>query len=1058
MPKIPFYIPYGYNEEQDYDSKRGLIEKKLEQSEKNDEEEFSSISAISGSMSSELIANAVYDSDLKSLVFYNSKNEAIASIPVSDIVVSGLIQEAYYDKETKKIVIVFENGDTIEIDVSDVIDIDEAGDGLVSEDGTIKVLIDPESDDYLTVSSGGVKVAGVDAAISAAVADEHARAEGVESGLADDIAAEETRATGAEATLNQLISAEKTRAMSKEDELANTIANETSRAEGEEGTIKLQIVAEYERAVARENALEDMIEAEEGRATSAETVLNEKIDAETARAEAAEAAISGAVEDEQARAEAAEQALSGLIADEQSRAEAAEQALDGKIDAETARAEAAEQVLSGMVADEQTRAEAAESGLQDAIDAEEARAISAETALDERIDGILDGLDYQDTAVVGQYVSEVDETSGVVSVSRVNVSDAPLNGYVSVMNQEEYAGATIDEVNKITSADTINNAFNKVEKIIIADEIVTASGFSKLNQDIADEIERASGSEATISAAVVAETTRATGAESALSTSIANEVTRATSAETTIDTKVNTQVVANASYDSNTKLITFTNLNSGTVATINATDFVKDGMIDNVEIKDVVLSGETVTCLVITFNTDSGKEEIDIPISDIFDASNYYTKDETDQQIGEAISGLDFSDSAVSGKYVSEVSETDGIVSVSRLNVSEAPLNNFESVFDDPEYTSATANEEDKIEATDTINQAFNKIERIIIADELVFSASDNALNNKIIAETDRATSAETALGASITAVDGKFANVYTKSQTSGKTELSAEFAKCITSAQVNTLIATAIDSLDYADTAVTGQYVAKVDEANGVVSMTRANVAEAPLNGFTSLYDGAEFSAVTANEANKIASGDTINQAFNKIEATIADNEHVTSAALNDLNDKIAAETDRAEAVEIALSGVVSGLTGEYYTKSETSSKTEISVAFANYYTKSETSSSTEIAEALSHAGEVTSADVETMISTAINGLDFTDVEVSGQYISKVDEIDGLVSVARKNVVDANLIGYSALTVSDDDISDLDTIVSAIKKLVAALEKNEYVIASALNDLNTRVTALENT
>ena len=1054
MPKIPFYIPYGYNEEQDYDSKRGLIEKKLEQSEKNDEEEFSSISAISGSMSSELIANAVYDSDLKSLVFYNSKNEAIASIPVSDIVVSGLIQEAYYDKETKKIVIVFENGDTIEIDVSDVIDIDEAGDGLVSEDGTIKVLIDPESDDYLTVSSGGVKVAGVDAAISAAVADEQARAEGVESGLADDIAAEETRATGAETTLNQLISAEKTRAMSKEDELANTIANETSRAEGEEGTIKIQIVAEYERAVARENALEDMIEAEEGRATSAETVLNEKIDAETARAEAAEAAISGAVEDEQARAEAAEQALSGLIADEQSRAEAAEQALD----AETARAEAAEQVLSGMVADEQTRAEAAESGLQDAIDAEEARAISAETALDERIDGILDGLDYQDTAVVGQYVSEVDETSGVVSVSRVNVSDAPLNGYVSVMSQEEYAGATIDEVNKITSADTINNAFNKVEKIIIADEIVTASGFSKLNQDIADEIERASGSEATISAAVVAETTRATDAESALSTSIANEVARATSAETTIDTKVNTQVVANASYDSNAKLIIFTNLNSGTVATINATDFVKDGMIDNVEIKDVVISGESVTCLVITFNTDSGKEEIDIPISDIFDASNYYTKDETDQQIGEAISGLDFSDSAVSGKYVSEVSETDGIVSVSRLNVSEAPLNNFESVFDDPEYTYATANEEDKIEATDTINQAFNKIERIIIADELVFSASDNALNNKIIAETDRATSAETALGASITAVDGKFANVYTKSQTSGKTELSAEFAKCITSAQVNTLIATAIDGLDYADTAVTGQYVAKVDEANGVVSMTRANVAEAPLNGFTSLYNGAEFSAVTANEANKIASGDTINQAFNKIEATIADNEYVTSAALNDLNDKIAAETDRAEAVEIALSGVVSGLTGEYYTKSETSSKTEISVAFANYYTKSETSSSTEIAEALSHAGEVTSADVETMISTAINGLDFTDVEVSGQYISKVDEVDGLVSVARKNVVDANLIGYSALTVSDEDISDLDTIVSAIKKLVAALEKNEYVIASALNELNTRVTALENT
>ena len=49
-------------------------------------------------------------------------------------------------------------------------------------------------------------------------------------------------------------------------------------------------------------------------------------------------------------------------------------------------------------------------------------------------------------------------------------------------------------------------------------------------------------------------------------------------------------------------------------------------MVDSVEIKDI--GGKSY--LVITFNTESGKQPIEISISDIFDASNYYTKDEID--------------------------------------------------------------------------------------------------------------------------------------------------------------------------------------------------------------------------------------------------------------------------------------------------------------------------------------------------------------------------------------------------------------------------------------------
>ena len=86
-----------------------------------------------------------------------------------------------------------------------------------------------------------------------------------------------------------------------------------------------------------------------------------------------------------------------------------------------------------------------------------------------------------------------------------------------------------------------------------------------------------------------------------------------------------------AEYDSNTKRI---NLKHGNTVKkyIDATDFIKDGMVDDVEI--ATPTGGTnsgVTCLVVTFNTDAGKEDIEIPLSNIFNPNNYYTKNNADE-------------------------------------------------------------------------------------------------------------------------------------------------------------------------------------------------------------------------------------------------------------------------------------------------------------------------------------------------------------------------------------------------------------------------------------------
>lgn len=79
---------------------------------------------------------------------------------------------------------------------------------------------------------------------------------------------------------------------------------------------------------------------------------------------------------------------------------------------------------------------------------------------------------------------------------------------------------------------------------------------------------------------------------------------------------------ASLAYDSNTKQIELRNTSDAVISSIDATDFIKDGMLDS-----VTVSGGNLN---FVFNTDAGKETISIPLTDFFDASAYYTKAEID--------------------------------------------------------------------------------------------------------------------------------------------------------------------------------------------------------------------------------------------------------------------------------------------------------------------------------------------------------------------------------------------------------------------------------------------
>ena len=105
-------------------------------------------------------------------------------------------------------------------------------------------------------------------------------------------------------------------------------------------------------------------------------------------------------------------------------------------------------------------------------------------------------------------------------------------------------------------------------------------------------------------------------------------------------------------WDSNAKSL---KLYSGNhlLATVDGTSWVKDGMVESAAI--------VANNLEITFNTDSGKEKISVPLTDIFNPDNYYDKAAIDRK---------FENVTISDEYVTEISNVkSGPVNEVYLNV-----------------------------------------------------------------------------------------------------------------------------------------------------------------------------------------------------------------------------------------------------------------------------------------------------------------------------------------------------------------------------------------------------
>ena len=173
-----------------------------------------------------------------------------------------------------------------------------------------------------------------------------------------------------------------------------------------------------------------------------------------------------------------------------------------------------------------------------------------------------------------------------------------------------------------------------------------------------------------------------------------------------------TGLFADASYDSQTKHINFYDKDNTLVAYVDATDFIKDGMVSNVEI----LNGN----LVITFNTDAGKEPITIPLTDIFNPNNYYTKTDanalfaTQIVVNEEIAARIAGDSALQTALGGKADKTDTYTKTQVDTALAAKVSQTE--FDTKEEVISTAlndldeNKQDKLTAGQNITIQNNVI------------------------------------------------------------------------------------------------------------------------------------------------------------------------------------------------------------------------------------------------------------------------------------------------------------------------------------------------------------
>ena len=488
------------------------------------------------------------------------------------------------EKEYIRFTYILSDGSTniVDLDVSSFLSETEFKDGLKVEESKVYVLIDPNSEEYLTVSSNGVKISGINSAINNAVN------------------VETERSLSAETTIKKIIE-DNERVVSRS---LNDLNN--------------KIIDEEERATEVENAIKDTVNNLTQNINSQLLTVESKIDTETTRATSKESELNSKIQTEKERAISVENELNTKIQTEELARQNGDSLLDRKIDTETTRATSKESELTTLINNEATRATNKETSLQTEINNEISNRQAAITDVirqytnavseernsridtDERLERMITGYTSSTEVIISNLTDRITN-----EVTRATNAENSISGNVTTLSS-----STVSEINNIK--DIINNIDSKTLKGDKAISLEKTDNETKIKLTLnpSDKI--------------------LSQDDSGLVTTIS---------------------LATSSDTSNNEYIVLKGNNGETISSINVNKFVKDGMLENVQ-----LVGSN---LIFTFNTASGKEIITVPLSslvDIYtvsaDSTNYLVID--DYKIGMKV---DVENGVASYNKLAEVSE-----------------------------------------------------------------------------------------------------------------------------------------------------------------------------------------------------------------------------------------------------------------------------------------------------------------------------------------------------------------------------------------------------------------
>ena len=339
--------PYGYRDNGEYSSEANMLCNAITSLGKGD----------MGDLAAKVFFGVEYRDDLEAFVFLNSGGTPVATADMKDVKFSKLIESAAYNPNTKNIDIIFENGDVVSISTDGIVPFTAFKDGLEKTDDTVKVKIDPNSDEYLTLSENGVKVSGIkekitaletsinneisarttnDTALSEKIDDEKGAREENDKKIWDAIGEVSSSVTSGATTVIGMIKNEAAKREEEDSKLNDLIGAETSAREEADNNLKSLIGDVSSSLTSGSTSLVDMINKETEARKEADDSLKALIGDVSSAVTSGQTSVVDLINVEKTERKAEDSKLNSLIGAETSARTEKDTELDGKIASEVA--------------------------------------------------------------------------------------------------------------------------------------------------------------------------------------------------------------------------------------------------------------------------------------------------------------------------------------------------------------------------------------------------------------------------------------------------------------------------------------------------------------------------------------------------------------------------------------------------------------------------------------------------------------------------------------------------------------------------------------------------